>query len=104
MTDLTDQQRLVAVPAHPGAGEQVIFEARRQGDEVVLPVFSSVPALVAALGESQPWALLPLTTVAASISAGSADRLVIDPEVTDEAWRWEPRDLGGFAWPGGRHE
>ncbi|HSZ40294.1 MAG TPA: SAV_915 family protein [Trebonia sp.] len=97
---LTDQQRLVAVPAHPGAGEQVIFEARRQADEVVLPVFSSVRALVAALGESQPWAVLPLSTVRENVSAGGADRLVIDPEVTDEAWRWEPRDLGGFAWPG----
>lgn len=99
---MTDQQALVAVPAHPGAGDQVIFEARRQADEVVLPVFSSVRALVAALGESQPWAVLPLSTVRDSVAAGGADRVVIDPEVTDEAWRWEPQDLGGFAWSGRR--
>jgi hypothetical protein len=99
---LTDEPLLVAVPAHPGAGDQVIFEARRQADEVALPVFSSVRKLVAALGESQPWAILPLSTVRESVSAGGADRVVIDPVVTDEAWRWDPLDLGGFAWPGRR--
>jgi hypothetical protein len=29
---------------------------------------------------------------------GGIGRLILDPAVTDEAWRWEPRDLGGFSW------
>jgi hypothetical protein len=97
---LGDQEQIVAVPAHPGAGNQMIFEARRQADGVVLPVFSSVRTLVAALGESQPWAVLPLASVRKCVSADGA-RVVLDPEVLDEAWRWEPRDLGGFSWTSG---
>ncbi len=46
---------LVIVPAHPRAGDacQVELEVRAQGeDRPVLPVFSSVAALVQALGGS----------------------------------------------------
>ena len=97
---LEDQEQIVAVPAHPGAGEQVIFEARRQADGIVLPVFSSVRTLVAVLGESQPWVVMPLASVRKSVSAGDPASVVLDPKVLDEAWRWEPRDLGGFTWTG----
>ena len=44
---------VVIVPAHPRAGDacRVEFEVRGQGDgRAVLPVFSSVAALVRALG------------------------------------------------------
>jgi hypothetical protein len=95
---MKEQQSLVVVPAHPGAGDQLVFEARRQPEGVVLPVFSSVRFLVAALGQSQPWAVLPLARVMAAAAAASVDRVALDPEVSDEAWRWEPLDLGGFSW------
>ena len=54
---------LVIVPAHPRAGDacRVEFEVRAQGDgRAVLPVFSSVAALVRALGRCQPWVCVPL--------------------------------------------
>jgi len=95
---LTEQESLVVVPAHPGAGDQLIFEARRQPDGLVLPVFSSVRVLVAALGHSQPWAVLPLAKVMDAASAAQVDRVVLDAEVSGDAWRWEPLDLGGFSW------
>jgi hypothetical protein len=95
---VTDQESLVAVPAHPGAGDQVIFEARRQSDGLVLPVLSSVGVLVAALGESQPWAILPLAKVIDAAAEATVERVVLDPEVNYEAWPWEPLDLGGFSW------
>jgi len=89
---------LMVVPAHPGAGDQLIFEARRQPDGLVLPVFSSVPLLVAALGQSQPWAVLPLAQVIEAAAVARVSRVVQDPVVSDDAWRWEPADLGGFTW------
>ncbi len=51
------------VPAHPPAGDacRVEFEVRAQGDGgAVPPVFSSVAALVRALGRCQPWVCVPL--------------------------------------------
>jgi hypothetical protein len=48
---------VVIVPAHPRAGDacRVEFEVRAQGDgRPVLPVFSSVAALVRALGRGGP--------------------------------------------------
>jgi hypothetical protein len=95
---LTEQKSLVAVPAHPGAGNQVIFEARRQPDGLVLPVFSSVRVLVAALGHAQPWAVLPLVKVMDAATAARVDRVVLDPVVTGAGWRWEQLDLAGFSW------
>lgn len=91
-------QQMVVVPAHPGTDDQLILEARRDSDGLVLPMFSSVRALVSALGQSQPWAILLLPRVVELAAVGGIDRLMLDPEVTDDAWRWEPQDLGGFAW------
>lgn len=88
----------MVVPAHPGAGDQLVFEARRQPAGLVLPVFSSVRVLVAVLGHSQPWAVLPLAKVMEAASAARVDRVVLDPEVSGDAWRWEQLDLGGFSW------
>jgi hypothetical protein len=95
---VAEQDSLVVVPAHPGIGDQLIFEARRQPRGLVLPVFSSVRVLVAALGASQPWAVLPLAKVTAAAASAEVDQVVLDPEVSDDAWRWEPLDLGGFSW------
>jgi hypothetical protein len=95
---LTEQEPLVVVPAHPGAGDQLIFEARREPGGLVLPVFSSVRVLVAGLGQAQPWAVVSLAAVMKAADAGRVDRVVLDPPVSYEAWRWEPMDLGGFSW------
>ena len=95
---MTEREPLVVVPAHPGAGDQLIFEARWEPDGLVLPVFSSVRFLVGALGRSQPWAVLPLVTVMDAADAAGVCRVVLDPEVSGAAWRWEPMDLGGFSW------
>jgi hypothetical protein len=95
---LTEREPLVIVPAHPGAGDQLIFAARREPDGLVLPVFSSVGVLVAALGRSQPWAAVPLAKVVDAASAGRVDLVVLNPEVSGDAWRWDQRDLGGFSW------
>jgi hypothetical protein len=95
---LTEQEPLVVVPAHPGAGDQLVFEARREPGGLVLPVFSSVGVLVAALGQSQPWAAVPLASVMDAAAAAQVDRVVLDPEVSAGAWRWDQQDLGGFSW------
>lgn len=91
-------QQMVAVPAHVGAGDQLILEARRLSDGLVLPMFSSVGALVSALGRYQPWAAIPLPRVADLAASSHVDYLMLDPEVTDDAWRWEEQDLAGFSW------
>jgi len=88
----------VVVPAHPGAGEQLIFEARQEPGGLVLPAFSSVRALVAALGDSQPWAVVPLAVIMSAADAAGVSLVALDPAVSDAAWRWEPVDLGGFSW------
>jgi hypothetical protein len=95
---VAEEDSLVVVPAHRGAGDQLVFEARRQPGGLVLPVFSSVRVLVAALGKSQPWAVLPLAKVTDAAAAAKVDQVVLDPEVSDDAWQWEPLDLGGFSW------
>lgn len=98
MSTQAPDQQMVAVPSHPGAGGQLILEARRYEDELVLPMFSSVRALVAALGQSQPWAVAPLPVVMADAATAGISKLILDPEVTDDAWRWTTADLGGFSW------
>lgn len=89
---------MVAVPAHPGAFSQLILEARRLSEGLVLPMFSSVRLLIDALGRYQPWAIVPLSKVAEMASARGVDQLLLDPEIADDVWRWEADDLGGFSW------
>lgn len=89
---------MVAVPAHVGAGDQLILEARRVDDGLVLPMFSTVRALVAALGRFQPWAVLSLPQVTDLAMSANVSHVVLDPEVADDAWRWEQLDLAGFSW------
>lgn len=89
---------MVAVPAHPGANSQLMVETRRLPEGLVLPVFSSVHALIEALGRYQPWAIVSLEKVTQMASALGIDQLILDPEVADDVWRWESDDLGGFSW------
>lgn len=100
MAEQAPDRQMVVVPSHPGAGNQLILEARRDAEELALPLFSSVRALVAGLGRSQPWVVMSLSEVVRHAAAGGIDKLIIDPEVSDDAWRWEPADLSGFSWAG----
>lgn len=90
--------QMVAVPAHPGANSQLMLETRRLSEGLVLPIFSSVRLLIEALGQYQPWAIVPLARVTDVAASLGVDHVILDPEVADDAWRWEPDDLGGFSW------
>lgn len=89
------EEQMVAVPAHPGADGQLILEARKLPEGLALPVFSSVRVLIDALGRFQPWAVISMARVADLASCADIDCLALDPDVADEAWRWEPPALGG---------
>ena len=90
---------LVAVPAHPGGpgSGRMFLEARespRSGR--VLPVFSTVGRLVAALGPAQPWAVLPLHRARDMATAAGVGLIALDPVVSPDAWRWAVSDLEDF--------
>jgi hypothetical protein len=87
----------VFAPAHPqvlGGRKDVVFEVRRLADgTAVLPVFSTVQKLVAALGEAQPWACLPLREVRGLMGLSRVEQVLIDPDLDQGAWRWRETDL-----------
>lgn len=87
----------VYVPAHPDPNRPdpvLDFEIRLLGDGTrVLPAFSTVEQLAAALGPAQPWALLPLRAARALMGVAGIDSVLLDPEVADGAWRWSEQDL-----------
>jgi hypothetical protein len=95
--------QIVIVPAHPAAGGErtadgeaadVVFEMRRDDvGRAVLPAFSSVPRLVAALGSAQPWLALPLPRVRQLAAAAGADAVHLDPVIRPDAPRWRQEDL-----------
>lgn len=90
---------MVAVPARPGgAGRaELILEARVvPGGGRVLPVFSSVGKLVEALGQSQPWAVLPLERALAFAGAAGVPDVALDPVLSPAAWKWGPGDLAAL--------
>ena len=92
-----DPALVVIAPAHPALedGERdIVFELRESaGDATVLPVFTSVPRLVEALGHAQPWVALPLHTVRQLAAASGVRTVLLDPDVQPGAWRWGYDDL-----------
>jgi hypothetical protein len=98
---MTQPPEFVYAPAHPvrGDGEAKIeFEVRAMADGTrVLPVFSSVDALVEALGPMQPWALLPMRAARAVMGVAGVPEVVLDPPVAPDAWRWSEQDLADYA-------
>ncbi len=89
---------IVIAPARqdvrPGHEGDVIFEVREISDGGrALPVFTNVKRLVAALGPDQPWVALPLRNLQAIMGGAGVDRVVIDPEASPGAWRWQASDL-----------
>ncbi|HEV2634884.1 MAG TPA: SAV_915 family protein [Actinocrinis sp.] len=89
----------VYIPAHPRRDpdhpDPVLgFEIRVLADGTrVLPAFSTVEQLAAALGPAQPWALLPLRAARALLGIAGVDSVLIDPQVADGAPRWTAQDL-----------
>lgn len=88
---------IVIAPAHPAIARDerdIVFELRESpGGAPVLPVFSSVPRLVEALGHAQPWVALPLCTVRELAGARGVHTVLLDPDVQPGAWRWDYDDL-----------
>jgi SseB protein N-terminal domain len=98
---------LVIVPARPGAGDAypVQFEVRVHADgRAVLPVFSTVAALVRALGRYQPWVCVPLHTARESAARAGLAQMVLDPEVTSSSLRWTAFSLEASAQDRTLHE
>jgi hypothetical protein len=98
--DLPDQ---VYAPAHPALRRDDVngtieFEIRELADgSRVLPVFSSVERMAAALGPAQPWVLVPLRAARAVMAVAGVDSVALDPEFADGAWRWTAQSLQRLA-------
>ena len=72
----------------------MVFEARRASDgELVMPVFSSLDRLTAALGVEQPWVALPLHNVQAIMGGTGVGRVLLDPEAEPGTRRWSAGDV-----------
>ena len=98
---------LVIVPAHPRAGDacQVEFEVRGQGDgHPVLPVLSSVAALVRALGRCQPWVCVPLRAAREAANRAGRAQVVLDPGMSSSGERWTTASLRTFGREQSPHE
>jgi len=99
---------LVIVPAHPrqaGDACRVEFEVRAPGDgRAVLPVFSSVAALVRALGRCQPWVCVPLRVACEAANRAGRAQVILDPGMSPSGQRWTVASLWAFGERGGRDE
>jgi hypothetical protein len=90
--------QIVVAPARqdirPGHRGDVIFEVRALPDGVrVMPVFTSVMRLVAALGPHQPWVALPLPKIQAIMGSVGVYSIAVDPQPDPGAHRWQASDL-----------
>jgi hypothetical protein len=89
---------IVIVPARPdvrqGRGGDVIFEVRElPSGRRVMPVFTTVRQLAAALGQYQPWVALPLRNIQEIMGSAGVYSVVIDPLAHPGARRWQAADL-----------
>ena len=98
---------LVIVPARPGIGQAcpVEFEVRTQADgRTVLPVFSSVAALVQELGRCQPWVCVPWRLAEEAAHQARLAHVVLDPVVGTSGQRWAAADLRASSEEAAIHE
>jgi hypothetical protein len=97
------EREAVIVPTQPpdgGGTRGVAFEVRRLVDGTeVLPVFSTVAALIRELGRYQPWVCVPMSAAREVADQAGAARVVRDPVLGADAWRWDPARLAA-AGPG----
>ena len=70
---------------------------RAQGDgRAVLPMFSSVAALVRVLGRCQPWVCVPLRVAREAANRAGPIQVVVDPGVSSSGQRWTAASLRAF--------
>jgi hypothetical protein len=92
--------RVVYVPAHPitsGGRKDVGFEIRElETGEKAAIAFTSLPRLVEALGNSQPWLAMSMVRLLDVMGSRGVARVAVDPTVPPKAWRWKPEDVSGM--------
>jgi hypothetical protein len=93
-----DLPAIVFAPARPDVRpdhrDEMVFEVRRASDGgLVLPVFSQLDRLTAALGPDQPWVALPLHNVQVIMGGSGIDRVLLDPDAEPGTQRWTDSDL-----------
>jgi len=89
---------VVVAPARrdvrPGRNGDVVFEVRElPGGGRVMPVFTTVSRLAAALGPYQPWVALPLRNLQEIMGGAGVYSVVLDPPAEPGGWRWQATDL-----------
>jgi len=98
MTGTDGPSPVVVAPARrdvrPGRAGDVIFEVRElPGRGRVMPAFSAVSRLAAALGPHQPWVALPLRNLQEIMGGAGVYTVVLDPQAEPGGWRWQESDL-----------
>lgn len=90
----TDPVCVPAKPSRDGDRVGVSLEFRRLATgEVVAVAFTSPDALVAALGEHQPWIALPVIGLRNLTVALGVRRIEIDPLLDPNVPRWSAEEL-----------
>jgi hypothetical protein len=92
------ERELVLVPACPPDGGAAGAEVRRLTDGTeILPVFSTPAVLARELGEYQPWVCVPMSAAREIAATGGVERVVLDPALGADVWRWNPVRLAAAA-------
>ncbi|MER5829241.1 SAV_915 family protein [Streptomyces sp. NPDC002130] len=83
MTEVT--QGPDGTPLSDGTADVVLVPMAGEGGEeqLVALAFTSVPALVEAIGEKQPWVIIPTRQVRETLSGSGAVAVLIDPQLAD---------------------
>jgi hypothetical protein len=93
------------IPGGPETPFRVEFEVRAQGDgRAVLPVFSSVAALVRALGRCQPWVCVPVRVAREAADRAGLTQVIVDPGASSSGQRWTTASLRAFGGERVRYE
>ncbi|HEX5402297.1 MAG TPA: SAV_915 family protein [Pseudonocardiaceae bacterium] len=87
-----------ACPVHePGLAPYGI-EVRRLADgRYECSAFSTLDRLTAAMGSYQPWVGLAAGDLVRYLDRLGVGSLYVDPELPDEAWRWQPAQVAELA-------
>lgn len=95
--DVGDRSGLLFVPARPthepGLAPYGVEVRRLNGGGYGCTAFSTVRGLVEALGMYQPWVGVLPDELARYLDALGVERLYVDADLPDEAWRWQPEQL-----------
>ncbi|MFJ8052983.1 SAV_915 family protein [Streptomyces luteogriseus] len=76
-----DAADVVLVPMAGDGGEE----------QLVALAFTSVPALVEAIGEQQPWVIVPTRQVRRALGGSGATAVLVDPQLPDDRERRSTR-------------